>query len=335
MMRRILRLFAVLVMIGAGVAGYLAYQNLMVPVTPAKAVVLTVKNGSSLRTVARQLETSGVIRNRLSLRLLARLDQQAGQIQAGTYKFSDPAIPQQILIRLIEGDVEKVSLTIPEGFTLNQIIERIAEAGFGRSAYLKSLAHDPAFLEAMKIDADSLEGYLFPETYSFVPGIDENAVFAMMVGQFRKNLSDELVTSAKKLGLNIHQLVTLASIIEKETGQKSEMPLISSVFHNRLKRRIPLQTDPTVIYGIPDFDGNLTRKHLKTPGPYNTYLNRGLPPGPIANPGLAALQAAANPEPTKYLYFVARGDGSHQFSRTLKEHNAAVRQYQLRRRSRK
>jgi len=172
---------------------------------------------------------------------------------------------------------------------------------------------------------------LFPETYLFTPGIDETRLFTMMVKQLQQKLSPELLKKAKKLNLDQHQLLTLASIIERETGDAEEMPLISSVFHNRLRKGIQLQTDPTVIYGIKDFDGNLTRKHLQTPTPYNTYIIRGLPPGPIASPGLSALQAAAVPAETKYLYFVSRGDGSHEFSATLKEHNQAVRKYQLNR----
>ena len=332
-MRRLLTFLFLLMVICTTASCYVIYQTFMVPIAPETPVIITINNGSSLQLVARQLELQGVIRHSLSLRTLARIDQQSGHIQAGTYKFSEPALPAQIMSRLIEGDVEKVQLTVPEGFTLEQIIERIAQSGYGNGARLRQLSHDPAFIKTVKVEASSLEGYLFPETYSFAPGIDEKALLRMLVNQFWQNLSGELKQTAQKQGMNVHQLTTLASIIEKETGLKSEMPTISSVFHNRLKRNIPLQTDPTVIYGIKDFNGNLTRKHLRTPGPYNTYLNRGLPPGPIANPGLAALLAAAHPANTKYLYFVARGDGSHQFSRTLKEHNAAVRKYQLRRRS--
>ncbi len=333
-MRRFLFTAAVLIVLVTISAGFILYRNVLTPVAPPEAVVVAVSPGNSLQQVARQLEAKGVVRTELSLRLLARLNQQGGQIQAGTYKFQKPAKPADILARLIQGDVEKVSLTIPEGFTLKQVIQRMTASGLGEAERFDRLAHDPAFIRSLNLAADSLEGYLFPETYLFAPGIEEEALLRMMVDQFHQHISKALLAAAKKQGLNLHQLVILASIIEKETGQKDEMPLISSVFHNRLKRRIPLQTDPTVIYGIADFDGNLTRKHLTTPGPYNTYLNRGLPPGPIANPGLAALQAAANPAATRYLYFVARGDGSHEFSTTLKQHNAAVRKYQLRRRSR-
>ncbi len=314
------------------VAAFIFYGLFFSPLTPKHPVSLTIEPGSSFSNVATVLQDEGVVRNALALKLLARWKGQAGKVQAGHYRFSDPATPEEVLQRLTEGDVEKVSLTIPEGFTLKQIIERISEKGFGDRDKLLQLAHDRDFIASLKIDADSLEGYLFPETYLFAPGIGEKALLKMMVDQFRSHLEPQLQKKAQALGLTLHQWVTLASIIEKETGVVEEMPLISSVFHNRLKRKIPLQTDPTVIYGIKDFDGNLTRKHLETPSPYNTYLNRGLPPGPIASPGLAALSAAVNPAQTKYLYFVATGDGGHRFSKTLKEHNAAVREYLAQRR---
>ncbi|MEE4253619.1 MAG: endolytic transglycosylase MltG [Desulfuromusa sp.] len=314
------------------VIAFISYALLFSPQTPEKPVQLEIQPGTGLSKVALNLQDAGVIRSAVAVKLLARWNNQSGKIQAGHYQFKDPASPGDVLNRLIQGDVEKVSLTVPEGFTLQQIIARIVEKGFGDKERLLGLASDVDFIHSLGIEADSLEGYLFPETYLFAPGIDEKALLSMMVSQFRFHADSKLKDDAKKIGLNLHQWVTLASIIEKETGIVAEMPVISSVFHNRLKRNIPLQTDPTVIYGIKDFDGNITRKHLTTSTPYNTYLIRGLPPGPIASPGLAALESAAHPATTKYLYFVARGDGGHQFSKTLAEHNAAVRKYQLRRR---
>lgn len=331
-MRKYLLWFISLVILLIPVIAFIVYALLFTPQTPAHSVQLQIQPGTGLNQIAVDLQKSGVVRSALAVKLLARWNQQGGQIQAGNYQFRDPATPGEILDRLVQGDVEKVSLTIPEGFTLQQIIARTAEKGFGQQERLLALASDVDFLHSLKIEADSLEGYLFPETYLFAPGIDEKSLLKMMVDQFRSHADSKLKKEAEKLGLTAHQWLTLASIIEKETGIVTEMPLISSVFHNRLKRNIPLQTDPTVIYGIKNFDGNITRKHLRTPTPYNTYLIRGLPPGPIASPGLAALEAAARPAVTKYLYFVARGDGGHQFSKTLREHNAAVRKYQLRRR---
>ncbi len=320
-------IFTTLTLLAAG----WGYTVLYCSYAPPEPVDVNLRPGSSLNVIAADLERAHVIRKALGLKLLARLNRRSHQIQAGRYHFSQPATPSEILSRLIRGDVEKASLTIPEGFTLQQIITRISDRGYGRKERLTALAADRNFVASLGVEADNLEGYLFPETYLFAPGISEEEVLGMMVRQFHQHVTSELKQSAARLQLNPHQLVTLASIIEKETAIVAEMPLISSVFHNRLQRGIPLQTDPTVIYGIENFDGNITRTHLKTPTPYNTYQIRGLPPGPIASPGLAAITAAAHPAATKYLYFVARGDGSHQFSKTLREHNNAVRKYQLRR----
>jgi UPF0755 protein len=181
----------------------------------------------------------------------------------------------------------------------------------------------------MGIQAESLEGYLFPDTYYFPRNTPIDRIIQTMLDRFNTVFTPAWADRARGIGLSRHQVVTLASIIEKETGAAGERPLIASVFHNRLARGMRLQSDPTVIYGIEDFDGNLTRAHLETPTPYNTYQVAGLPPGPIASPGRAALEAALFPEETDYLYFVARGDGTHQFSTRLDEHNEAVRRYQL------
>lgn len=307
-------------------------QQLLAPLAPQQQIHYQVKPGASLSQVADDLQAVGVLRNAVALKLFARLNDQAGQIQSGTYLFSKLATPEQVLQRLVSGDVEKVSLTIPEGYTQEQIFARIAANGYADQKKLRRLATDPDFIATLQLTATSLEGYLFPETYLFTPGISEAEILKMMVDQFRAQLDVTLLKKAKQRKMTLHQMVTLASIIEKETGKVEEMPLISAVFHNRLRRGIQLQTDPTVIYGIKNFDGNLTRKHLKTPTAYNTYMIRGLPPGPIASPGLSALRAAVTPADSNFLYFVSRGDGSHQFSETLKEHNQAVRQYQLKRR---
>jgi UPF0755 protein len=330
-MRRLLLFLFLSLLLMLGYCLFAGSWLLLTPVTPAQPVFVDIRPGSNLQQIAQELQHRSVIRSALALKLLARWQDQGAKIQAGRYQFKAAATPSAILQRLLEGDVEKVSLTIPEGFSLEQIITRITAAGYGDEKILRHWAQDPAFIAEMGIPTSSLEGYLFPETYLFAAGIEEKELLRMMVNELYRQLDDRLLRQAKQLNLNRHQLITLASIIEKETAKSEEMPLISSVFHNRLARNMRLQTDPTVIYGIEDFDGNLTRKQLDTPTPYNTYLQAGLPPGPIASPGLQALQAASRPASTDYLYFVARGNGSHQFSRTLKEHNAAVRKYQLRR----
>jgi len=331
-MRKFTWWFVVPTLLFSPIIAFIAYALFFSPLTPTSSVQFQIQPGTGLNKIALDLQKSGVIRSSLAVKLLARWNQQSEKIQAGNYQFSDSATPEEILTRLVKGDVTKVSLTVPEGFTLQQIIARTVAEGFGQRERLLELAYNVDFIHSLQIEADSLEGYLFPETYLFAPGIDEKALLKMMVTQLKNNLGPELKKAAKKAGMDLQQWVTLASIIEKETGDVAEMPLISSVFHNRLKRNIPLQTDPTVIYGIKNFDGNITRKHLRTPTPYNTYIIRGLPPGPIASPGLAALKAAVNPAQTKYLYFVATGDGGHRFSKTLKEHNIAVKEYLAQRR---
>lgn len=292
--------------------------------------LITVSSGQALQGVARTLERHGLIDSPLFFRALARWRGEARKIQAGSYRFSPGSYrPGDILQILVEGRVELVQCTLPEGLTALEVVKRCSDVGIGDYGRYRTLLADTEFLQQLNVDG--VEGYLFPETYRFAPGVSEASVLTAMVAEMRRHLDASLLAAAKKQGLNELQLLTLASIIQKEAGNIEEMPLISAVFHNRLKRGMLLQADPTVIYGLGDFDGNLTRKHLKTPTPYNTYVHRGLPPGPIANPGLDALQAAAHPAQENYLYFVATGEGAHYFSKNLKEHNRAVRRYQLHR----
>jgi UPF0755 protein len=219
-------------------------------------------------------------------------------------------------------------LTVPEGLTVVQIADVIERAGLGAAPEVVARANDPAHARALGVAASGLEGYLFPDTYLFPRTVTVDGILAAMVARFRTVFTPEWERRAAELGLTTHQAVTLASIIEKETGDPAERPLIGSVFHNRLKRGMRLETDPTVIYGIKDFDGNLTRRHLETPTPYNTYIIKGLPPGPIANPGRESLQAALFPADSPYLFFVSRNNGTHQFSATLADHSQAVRRFQ-------
>ena len=300
-------------------------------VAPSQPQTLIIPPGTPFAAVARQLESRGIVESGTKLKLLARIRGNSGRVQAGEYLFVDKANPDQVLARLVAGDVVRRRFTIPEGLTIKEIAARLEAERVTAAAPFIALATDPALAESLGIDGESLEGYLFPETYTFSAGVPPRDLLDAMVQQFRARLTPELLAAAEGLGLTRHQLVTLASIIQKEAGNNEEMPLISAVFHNRLKRRIPLQADPTVIYGIENFDGNLTRLHLTTPTPYNTYRIPGLPLGPIANPGEEALQAAAFPASVTYLYFVSRGDGTHKFSDTLKEHNQAVQRYQLHR----
>jgi len=299
-------------------------------VSPEKPQVVDIKPGSPFMHIARQLEEAGIVSDGWRFTLLARWRHDTAQVHAGEYLFEFAAKPDEVLARLVAGDIRKFQVTIPEGFTLHDIAARLEKAGIGSAEETLALCHDAEFLAELGVDTTSLEGYLYPETYTYTAATTPRQLLRVMVSQLQAQLTPELLASAEALHLNRHQLITLASIIQKEAGNIMEMPLISAVFHNRLKKGIPLQADPTVIYGITDFNGNLTRKDLETPTPYNTYKMKGLPPGPIASPGQFALQAAANPAASNDLYFVSRGDGTHEFSATLKAHNQAVRRYQLR-----
>lgn len=306
---------------------------LLHPLVPAgKEHQVTIPPGATLPVTAAILERSGIITSATNFRLLARYTGEVSKIKAGVYDFSRPATPREVLHRLATGDVLKYRVTIIEGMSLREIAAYFESAGFGPATDFLTLTRDRTFIRTLGLPAtSSLEGFLFPETYLFAAGLPQKKIIETMAAEFRRRVTPELSKSAAGLGLDVLKLTTLASIIQKEAGNIGEMPLIASVFHNRLRRRMPLQADPTVIYGIPNFNGNLTKRDLLNPTPYNTYRIPGLPPGPIASPGADALHAAANPATTSYLYFVAKGDGTHAFSSNLREHNVAVRRYQLRR----
>jgi UPF0755 protein len=304
---------------------------LLQPMLPSRPTVITIAPGTSFSQVAARLEAENIVSSAFNLKILALLRGDARNVQAGQYNFAATARPGRVLERLTAGDVQRLRLTLPEGLTMVQIAERLRQAGYLDHEAFLQLACDRAFIQALGIDAPTLEGYLFPDTYSFGARLPARHLIRFMVNQCFERLTPELLTQAEKLGLDRQGLITLASIIQRETAKRSEMPLIAAVFHNRLRRGMPLQADPTVIYGLEHFNGNLTRRDLRTPTPYNTYTRRGLPVGPIANPGTRALRAAAHPAKVNYLYFVSRGNGSHQFSRTLRDHNRAVYRYQLRR----
>jgi UPF0755 protein len=317
-------------------AGWLAYVDIIhYAATPAgadgqpKKKIIAIKKGQNFKQTALLLESQQLIEHPFKFRLLARLEGKDKQIQAGEYLLSADMPPGDILEMLVNGKVRLYKFTVPEGSTLKQIAAIVETAGLVTRAEFLSAAADADFVRENGIDAGSFEGYLFPETYFFPKNTAARKVIEVMVDRLRSVFTETWKKRAADIGLSVHQVLTLASIIEKETGAPSERPIISSIFHNRLRRGMRLETDPTVIYGIDDFDGNLTRKHLATPTPYNTYLISGLPPGPIASPGRAAIEAALYPADTPYLYFVSKKDGTHQFSTTFADHNRAILTYQL------
>lgn len=319
----------------AGFAGWQWFEAQLAPVSASpQVVVFRVERGATLPAVARALEAQGLIRNATAFRLHARRTGRDGSLRAGEYELA-PALPaDEILERLVRGNVRTHAVAIPEGLRMEAIAARLADAGLvDRDAFL-AIARDPASAAAYGVEGETLEGYLFPETYRLARGLDPDEVVGALVGQFLRVWAG-IEPLARARGLSMHDVVTLASIVEKETAVPDERPLIAAVFLNRLERGMRLETDPTVIYGIADFDGNLRRRDLADEtNPYNTYRIPGLPPGPIANPGAGALRAVVEPAETPYLFFVALGDGSgrHAFSVTYREHQANVTAYLRRRR---
>ncbi len=328
---------AALMTAAAGAAAWRWFEHQLEPVSSSQdAVVFRVENGATFRSVASRLEQVGLIRHSDAFRLHARLTKRDGQLRAGEYEFAPALDADAILERLTRGNVRTHAVSVPEGLRMEDVATRFADAGLvDRDAFL-AITRDPEAAASFGVEGHSLEGYLFPETYRLARGLSAREVVAAQVSQFLK-VWQEIEPAATAQGLSMRDVVTLASIVEKETGAPEERPLIAAVFLNRMKRGMRLETDPTVIYGIPDFDGNLRRIHLEdASNPYNTYKIPGLPPGPIANPGAAALRAILSPADTPFLFFVAYSDGSgrHAFSVTYREHAAKVDEYQRRRRKR-
>lgn len=292
--------------------------------------VFTITPGQSLKTITKNLEKEAIISNQIYFLLFTKFKKADDKLQAGEYSLSASKSPEQILDMLIKGKVMLHKITIPEGLNIKEIADLMEKENLCDMTDFLGLCHDPSFIYSLKIAAASLEGYLFPDTYFFPKQVSCKKIIFTMVEHFNTIFTKEWQQRSKDLGFSVHEIVTLASIIEKETGDASERPLISSVFHNRLKKNMRLESDPTVIYGIKNFDGNIKRKHLGMITPYNTYQIKGLPVGPIANPGALSLKAALYPARTEYLFFVSRKDTTHQFSKTIQEHNQAVQNFQLR-----
>lgn len=289
------------------------------------------KEGASVGEVANALAKAGVLRWPTLFKFYARYQGQANKIKAGPYVFEAGILPPQILEKLTKGEVSLVQFTIPEGWNMYQIAGKLSGVfpHVKKEIWLQEM-RNPRYRVGLPREAQNLEGYLFPETYSIRTKASAQDVVQLLVSTFSKHFDSKIVELGAARGLTPHQIVTLASIIEKETGVPEERPRISSVFHNRLAKRMRLQTDPTVIYGIWErYDGNIRKRDLLESTPYNTYLIDGLPPGPIACPGRRALEAAVEPLTTDDLYFVGKQDGTHVFAKSLSEHNKNVYQYQI------
>ncbi len=331
MRRFFLLTFLTLLLAGLIATGWFAHY-VFTPAPGSGAVIITIPKGAGVREIKALLGRKGIIGDDFRFLVLVRLLREINttnppKLRAGEFSVSLGLTPLQVIRFLQQAKPVQHWVTIPEGLTMSQIATIFAQEGWGDTTVFLTLCHDRDFIHSLGIDADSLEGYLFPETYALVRGeTNERRLISRMVRRFLT-----IWNSLEKpvgLRLNQHELLTLASVIEKETGSAGERNLIAGVFYNRLQRGMRLQSDPTVIYGIPDFNGNLTKANLMDKTPYNTYVNSGLPRGPICNPGQAALEAVLHPAKVPYLYFVSKNDGSHQFSSTLQEHNRAVQKYQ-------
>jgi UPF0755 protein len=328
-MKRALLVLTVIALFGGATARYAFFALIERPGPPTPAPIrIDVAAGEPFRTTASKLEAARLVPSALALTLWARFKGIDREIQHGAYQFSGSLSPITIVEKMRSGEAMLIRVLLPEGATVHDLALTLERGGLGPADGFVALAHDASFAHSLAIEADGLEGYLFPDTYFFSPLDSAEKVLSTFVGRFRTVFTPEMAAEARKAGFSVHQIVTLASVIEKETRREEERPLVSAVFRNRLRLGMPLQADPTVIYGIENFNGNLTRKDLETRTPYNTYTEQGLPPGPIANPGRSALLAAIHPADAPYLYFVARDDGTHEFSVSLVEHNRAVNRYQ-------
>jgi UPF0755 protein len=327
------RIFPLLLLLPFLIAGYLTVKVVYFWYTPAekegREVVIQVPGGSSLLSASSLLVDSGIIKSVKPFVFMVKLKGQSNQIQAGELMFRTDMTPARVMEVLTQGKAVTYQVTIPEGYNLYQIAALLAGMDLGEEERFLLLSQDTEFCIRLGIPGHTLEGFLFPDTYSWPKGLSEEEILGQMVARYRKVFTKEMKDRTREMGMTELEVVTLASIIEKETGASEERDLVSAVFHNRLEKGYRLQTDPSVIYGLKDFDGNLTKEDLRRDHPHNTYTRKGLPVGPIANPGKDSLLAALFPADVSYLYFVARGDGSHVFSNTLVEHNEAVRIYQL------
>lgn len=287
--------------------------------------LVNIPTGMNAMSIARLLESNGVVADARKFYALATISRTGPKLQAGEYAFSPMDTPRQILDQIVHGRVVLHRVTIPEGSTVADVAALLEQAGLAEADTVIRLAQDRQFIESeTNLQVGSLEGYLFPETYHFSRIQDEKAMLKSMVRQFWRHFPDEWQTRAQQRGLTVKQVVILASMVEKEAVVDAERPKIAAVFFNRLKLNMPLQSDPTAVYDLPGFSGAITRQHLQRQSPYNTYQNRGLPVGPICNPGAKSIHAILYPEELPYLYFVSNNDGTHHFSVTLEEHRQAI-----------
>ncbi len=313
-----------------GGSGFWVWKMLHTPsAADDSQVVFTIHPGQTLKQIAAALESRGLVSDAFLFTWYARYKKAGTRLPAGEYLLPANLTPVQILEQLVKGKVRLYRLTIPEGLNMDETAALVAAAGFCDAKTFLDLCTDQEFIAALSVPSHTLEGFLFPDTYFFPKSTACRRVIKKMVNTFFTVFTPQWQERAETMGFTLQEIVTLASMIEKEAGIASERPLIASVFHNRLAKKMRMESDPTVIYGDQDFDGRIRTRHLRRKTDYNTYQMHGLPKGPIASPGAKALEATLFPAQSDYLFFVSKNDKTHHFSKTLTEHNRAVRKYQL------
>ena len=312
-------------------ASWFTFKFLNTPKSPTKKILYEIERGEGAKSLAEHFKEKGIIQNKIVFLYGHSLFYSQKTIKAGEYVFDLPLSIQKILHIITDGKILLHAATIPEGLTRMEIADHLESLGFSeRQAFMKA-SEDTSAISAMDPDARDLEGYLFPETYFFPKGVTTEKIVSSMTAQFKDTFSEEWTRRTDEIGLTIREIIILASLIEKETSLPDERPFISAVFHNRLKKRMKLDCDPTIIYALKQdgqFKDRLRTKDLRFDSPYNTYLYGGLPPSPIANPGKDSIAAALYPADKDFLFFVSKNDGSHHFSLSFREHQNAVNTFQ-------
>lgn len=300
------------------------YIFLITPRTPLRPLMIDIRPGMSAWQISRELERQGIITDKTMFMACAVLTGKVTHLQAGSYVFEGTHYPFDIISILFKGRTMKYRITIPEGSTIYDVGAIVAETGLLSKSDFVRIATSPATTEFFGIEVPTMEGFLYPDTYFLAPHMTSLEIMAKMVNRFNEACPANIRERSKELGMTMPEVVTLASIIQKEAVTASEKPVIASVFHNRLKRNMPLQSDPTAVYGIDGFRRRILPEDLRRVSPYNTYRVQGLPPGPICSPDARSIHAALWPARTGYMFFVSRGGGRHYFSRTYEEHAQAI-----------
>jgi UPF0755 protein len=333
-MKKLALFVLLLAVVAAAAAGAWIYMRVGEPYRGYQGPeqFVEVPAGAGSRSIGERLVTAGVVRDALSFRVGLYLSGQGRRLQAGEYRFDRAMTPMEVIDKLSRGDVYIVTITFPEGLTVAEMARIFEGQKLGSAAGFVEAAGDPSPIKGLDPEARDLEGYLFPDTYPLPRNTPASRLIRQMTDRFERVMTADLRRAAQSQGLTVRQAVTLASIVEKEASRQDERPLVAAVYANRLRVGMPLQADPTVIFALQrsgKYTGNLRRDDLDLDSPYNTYRYPGLPPGPIASPGRAAIEAALRPAAVDYLYFVSRNDGSHEFARTLDEHNRNVQKWQV------